>query len=67
MDKVRRIVHPKLKPFHFQIKTYYLSDANYPGIIRLYCENSQCVIRLIVHRQHYLQQHPRLSFRVNPP
>ena len=30
MDKVRRIVHPKLKPFHFQIKRYYLCDANYP-------------------------------------
>ena len=30
MDKVRRIVHPKLKPFHFQIKRYYLYDANYP-------------------------------------
>ena len=30
MDKVRRIVHPKLKPLHFQIKTYYLSDINYP-------------------------------------
>ena len=29
VDKVRRIVHSKLKPFHFQIKTYYLSDANY--------------------------------------
>ena len=29
MDKVRRIVHPKLEPFHFQIKTYYLSDVNY--------------------------------------
>ena len=29
MDKVRRIVHPKLKPFHFHIKTYYKSDANY--------------------------------------
>ena len=29
MDEVRRIVHPKLRPFHFQIKTYYLSDANY--------------------------------------
>ena len=28
-DKVRQIVHSKLKPFHFQIKTYYLSDANY--------------------------------------
>ena len=26
MDKVRRIVHLKLRPFHFQIKTYYLSD-----------------------------------------
>ena len=23
------IVHSKLKPFHFQIKTYYLSDKNY--------------------------------------
>ena len=30
MDKVRRIVHPKLRPFHFQIKMYYLSGANYP-------------------------------------
>ena len=30
MDKVRRIVHLKLRPFDFQIKTYYLSDANYP-------------------------------------
>ena len=30
MNKVRQIVHPKLRPFHFQIKTYYLSDANYP-------------------------------------
>ena len=29
MDKVRWIVHSKLKSFHFQIKTYYLSDANY--------------------------------------
>ena len=30
MDKVRRIVHLNVRPFHFQIKTYYLSDANYP-------------------------------------
>ena len=29
MDKVRRIVHPNLRPSHFQIKAYYLSDANY--------------------------------------
>ena len=28
-DKVSRIVHSKLKPSHFQIQTYYLSDANY--------------------------------------
>ena len=28
-DKVRWMIHSKLKPFHFQIKTYYLSDANY--------------------------------------
>ena len=28
-DKVRWIVHSKLKPFHFQTNTYYLSDANY--------------------------------------
>ena len=27
--KVRRMVQSKLKPFHFQIKTYHLSDANY--------------------------------------
>lgn len=27
--KIRRIVRPKLRPFHFQIKTYHLSDANY--------------------------------------
>ena len=30
MDKVKWIVHPKLKWFHVQIKMYYLSDANYP-------------------------------------
>ena len=29
MYKVKGIVHPKLRLFHFQIKTYYLSDANY--------------------------------------
>jgi len=28
-DKVRRIVHSKLKLFHFQIKKYYLPDANH--------------------------------------
>ena len=28
-SKVRRIVLSKLKLFHFQIKTYYLSDANH--------------------------------------
>ena len=28
-DKVRRIVYAKLKLFHFQIKTYYLSDSNH--------------------------------------
>ena len=30
MDKVRRMVNRKLRPFDFQIKTYYLSDANFP-------------------------------------
>ena len=30
MDKVRRIVYPKLRPFHFQIKTHHLSGTNYP-------------------------------------
>ena len=34
-DKVRRIVHSKLKLFHFQIKKYYLSDANH----QTECEN----------------------------
>ena len=29
MDKVRWIAHPKLRLFHFQIKTYYLPDVNY--------------------------------------
>ena len=28
VDKVRQIVHPKLRPFHVQIKTYYLADMN---------------------------------------
>ena len=28
-SKVRRIVYSNLKLFHFQIKTYYLSDANH--------------------------------------
>jgi len=30
MHKVKRIAYPKLKLFHFQIETYYLSDTNYP-------------------------------------
>ena len=30
MDKVRRIVHTKLRPFHFETKTYYLSDTKSP-------------------------------------
>ena len=30
MDKVTQIVHLQLRQFHFQIKTYYLSDASYP-------------------------------------
>ena len=30
MDKVTQIVHPKLRPFHFQIKTHHLYGANYP-------------------------------------
>ena len=30
MDKVRWIIHEIFRPFHFQIKTYYLSGANYP-------------------------------------
>ena len=30
MEKVRGIIHPKFRPFHFQIKTCYLSAANYP-------------------------------------
>ena len=34
-SKVRRIVHSKLKLFHFQIKKYYLSDANH----QTECEN----------------------------
>ena len=28
-DKIRRIVHSKLKLFHFQIKKYFLSDPNH--------------------------------------
>ena len=45
-DKVRWIIRPKLKPFHFQIKTYYLSVGNYETdspshkiLICLYFEN----------------------------
>ena len=35
-DKVRRTVHSKLKPFHFQIN--YLSDANYQTrVTRMIC------------------------------
>ena len=46
-DKVRRIVNRKLRPFHFQIKTYYLFDAHYKmdnrlrRIICLSCEYGQ--------------------------
>ena len=25
MDQARRVVHQKIRPFHFQVKTYYLS------------------------------------------
>ena len=43
MDKVRRIVHSKLKLFHFQIKAYYLiiikRITRLTRIIRLYCKN----------------------------
>jgi len=50
MNKVRWIVHPKLRPFHFQIKTYYLSDANYPTdnpsqTDRLWCKYGQYQLR----------------------
>ena len=31
-DKVRRIAHSNLKIFNFQIKTYYLSDANHQTV-----------------------------------
>ena len=30
LDKARRIVHQKLSPFHFQIKTYCVYDTNSP-------------------------------------
>lgn len=50
MDTVRRIVYLKLRPLHFQIKTHYPSDVNYPTeltrlrlIIRLKCEYGQCL------------------------
>ena len=43
MDKVRRNVHPKSRPFNFQIKTYYLSDANYPTDNPFQCEYGHCV------------------------
>ena len=50
MDKVSWIVLPKLRPFHFQIMTYYLSDANYPTdnpsqTDRLWCEYDQYQLR----------------------
>ena len=40
MDKVRRIVHSKLKLFHFQTKTYYLSDANHQTDNQSHTNNS---------------------------
>ena len=55
MDKVRRIVHSKLKLFHFQIKAYYLITikriTRLTRIIRLYCKNGhfcykECASRL---------------------
>ena len=50
MDKISWIVPPKLRPFHFQIMTYYLSDANYPTdnpsqTDRLWCEYDQYQLR----------------------
>ena len=34
MDKVTQIVHPQLRPFHFQIKTYYYHNHNYNKIVK---------------------------------
>ena len=42
-NKVRRIVHSKLKPFPLQIKTYYLSDANYQTDKPSHTNNSSLV------------------------
>ena len=30
LDEARRMVHQKLSPFHFQIKTYCVYDTNSP-------------------------------------
>ena len=45
MDKVRRIVHSKLKLFHFQTKTYYLSDANHQTNNRSHTNNQSLVLK----------------------
>ena len=48
MDKVRWIVHPKLRPFYFQIKTYYLSDPNYPMDNPFQTDNPSLVWLIII-------------------
>ena len=46
--------HPKLKPFNFQIKTYYLSGANYPADDPSQkdnpslVENGQCEVKRLI-------------------
>ena len=57
MDKVRRIVHSKLKPFHFQIEWYYLFDANYQTDNPSHTDNAQNNIRSgIFYKTYYLSK-----------
>ena len=73
MDKVRRIVHAKLRPFHFQITTYYwLSDANYPTDNSSQTDNPSLVWIRLSSRFHIYTDNPspvwkrQLSFNTTP-
>ena len=55
MDKVRWIVHLKLRPFYYQIKTYYLCDPDYPMDNPFQTDNPSLVwIRSLSRNYHHI-------------
>jgi len=61
MDKVRRIVHAKLRPFRFQITTYYLTDADYPTDNSSQTDKSVSSLKTAIVIQHSTERVPRVN------